>query len=64
MTKKKAIKAIKITLCVFLAIIMLISAVLFFPLTGKKHTEIWSADQKFDLEKIQTVKKREKILKY
>lgn len=29
----------------------------FFPLTGEKHTEIWSADQDFNIAKIQTVEK-------
>lgn len=64
MTKKeKLIKGIKITLCVFLAIIVFIAALLFFPLTGRKHIEVWSADQKFDLEKIQTLKKEREDFK-
>ncbi|MCC8023241.1 MAG: metallophosphoesterase, partial [Clostridiales bacterium] len=36
-----------------------ISGVMFFPLTGKKHVEIWSAGQIFDLAEIPTVEKRE-----
>ena len=64
MTKKaKIIKGIKIAVCVFLVIALAIAGVLFFPLTGEKHTEIWSADQQFDISKIQTVEKEREDFK-
>lgn len=34
-----------------------------FPLTGEKHTEIWSADQQFDIAKFRQLKRIEKTLK-
>lgn len=43
--KVKKIKGIKIAVCVFLVIALAIVGVLFFPLMGQKHTEVWSADQ-------------------
>ena len=56
MTKKaKVIKGIKTAVCILLVIAVVIVGVLFFPLTGEKHTEIWSADQQFDISEIQTV---------
>lgn len=58
MKKSKVIKGIKIAACVFSATAIVISGTLFFPLTGKKHTEIWSADQDFNIEKIETVEKK------
>lgn len=64
MTKKeKIIRKIKITVCVLLAAVLIIAGVLFFPLTGKKHTEVWSADQAFDIAKIQTVEKNREDFK-
>lgn len=58
MTKKeKTIKGVKITVCVILVIALAIVGVLFFPLMGEKHTEIWSSDQQFDISEIQTVEK-------
>ena len=58
MTKKeKTIKGVKITVCVILVIALAIVGVLFFPLMGEKHTEIWSADRQFDISEIQTVEK-------
>ncbi|MGN0539895.1 MAG: metallophosphoesterase [Candidatus Fimenecus sp.] len=58
MTKKeKVTKGFKITICVLLAAVILTAGILFFPLTGKKHTQIWSAGDTFDVAKIQTVSK-------
>lgn len=58
MTKKaKIMKGIKIAVCVILVIVLAVVGILFFPLTGEKHIEVWSADQKFDITKIQTVEK-------
>lgn len=58
MTKKsRIIKGITITISVLLVLVLAVVGVLFFPLTGEKHTEIWSADQDFDIAKIQTVEK-------
>ena len=31
---------------------------MFFPLMGKKHTEVWSAKQEFKLDQLQTVGKK------
>lgn len=39
------------------AAVLLVVGVLFFPLMGKKHVQIWSAGQEFDLSSIQTVEK-------
>lgn len=55
--KSKIIKGIKIAICIVLAAILVIAGVLFFPLTGEKHIEIWSADKEFDINAIQTVEK-------
>lgn len=55
--KSKIFKGIKIAVCVFLVIALAVVGVLFFPLTGEKHIEVWSADQEFDITKIQTVEK-------
>ena len=58
MTKKaKILRGIKITVCALLIAAVIIVALLFFPLTGKKHIEIWSKGQEFDISKIQTVQK-------
>lgn len=55
--KSKVIKGLKIALCIILAVVLVVLAVLFFPLKGKEHIEIWGADQQFDISKIQTVEK-------
>ena len=55
--KKKILKVIKTIICVVLVVALVIVGVLFFPLTGKKHTEIWSKSDSFDISKIQTVEK-------
>lgn len=55
--KNKIIKGLKITVCVILAVALIVLSVLFFPLKGKEHIEIWGADQQFDISKIQTVEK-------
>ena len=34
-----------------------VRGVLFFPLTGKKHVQVWSAGEAFDLSAVQTVEK-------
>ena len=57
MKKAKIIKGIKITACVLAAAAIVVVGVLFFPLTGEKHVEIWGAEQDFDLSAIQTVDK-------
>ncbi len=64
MTKKaKIIRGIKIAICVILALVLVIAGVLLFPLTGKKHIEIWSRDQAFDISKIETVAKEREDFK-
>ncbi|MGN0458643.1 MAG: metallophosphoesterase [Eubacterium sp.] len=64
MTKKKRIlKAIRICICILLTIILIVAGVLFFPLTGEKHTQIWSAGDEFDISKIQTVAKEREDFK-
>lgn len=55
--KAKVIKGIKITVCVVCIAVLLVAGILLFPLTGKKHTQIWSAGDTFDAQKIQTVSK-------
>lgn len=55
--KQKAIKGIKITICIFLAAVLIIAGVLFFPFTGKKHVEIWSLDKPYDIADTQVVEK-------
>lgn len=57
MAKKKGLKIFLIVLAVILAIVLIIAGVLFFPLLGKAHTEVWSTGQTFDLAKINTVEK-------
>lgn len=64
MTKKsKLIRTIKITAGILLLIIVAAAGILFFPLTGEKHTEIWSADQQFEIADIQTVEKNSEDFK-
>lgn len=41
MKKARVIKGIKIMVCVLLAIVISVAGILFFPLTGKKHVEVW-----------------------
>ncbi len=55
--KKKIMKTVFSVLAVILAVVIVIAAVLFFPLTGKKHVEVWSSGQEFDISTIQTVEK-------
>lgn len=55
--KAKVIKGLKTTMCVVCITVLLVASVLLFPLTGKKHTQIWSAGDTFDIQKIQTVSK-------
>lgn len=54
---KKVMNTIFSVLAVILTIVIIIAAVLFFPLTGEKHTQIWSAGDEFDISEIQTVSK-------
>lgn len=61
--KKKILKAIRICICILLALILIVAGVLFFPLTGEKHTQIWSAGDEFDISKIQTVAKEREDFK-
>ncbi|MGN1201944.1 MAG: metallophosphoesterase, partial [Eubacterium sp.] len=55
--KKKILRTIRICICVLLALILIIAGVLFFPLQGEQHTQIWSAGDEFDISKIQAVSK-------
>lgn len=55
--KKKWVKVLISVIAAVLAVVLIVAAVLFFPLTGKKHIEVWSAGQEFDLSTIQTVEK-------
>lgn len=55
--KKKRIKIMLSVLAVILAIVLVIAGILFFPLNGEKHIEVWGVSQKFDMNKIQTVEK-------
>lgn len=57
MKKKKVVKIVVSVIAAILAIVLVIAAVLFFPLMGKKHIEVWSAGQDFDLSSIQAVEK-------
>lgn len=57
MKKRKALKIIKKSICIFLVLSISVLTALFFPLNGEKHIEIWSADKQFDISKIQTVDK-------
>ncbi len=57
MTKTKVFKIIRNIILILLAIAIVIVAVLFFPLKGKEHIEIWSKSDKFDISKIETVEK-------
>lgn len=56
-SKSKVIKGMKIAVCVLLILALVIVGVLFFPLTGKKHVQVWSAGEAFDLSAVQTVEK-------
>lgn len=55
--KSNILKVLKIVICVLLIAAVLVVGILFFPLSGKKHVEIWSVDQRFDIAKIKTVEK-------
>ena len=56
-TKAKVLKIIRKIILILLAIAKVIVAVLFFPLKGKEHIEIWTKSDKFDISKIETVEK-------
>ena len=55
---KRWAKILLSVIAVILAAVLIIAVVLFFPLMGKKHVEIWSAGQDFDLSSIRTVEKK------
>lgn len=57
MRKSKVLRGVQIAVCVLLTAAAVVACVLFFPLTGKKHIEIWAASQPFELDGIQTVAK-------
>lgn len=57
MKKTKALKIVRNVILIFLAVLIVILGVLFFPLSGKKHIEIWSKSDEFDISKIETVSK-------
>ncbi len=67
MKKSKTRNILKILtniLAIFLAIAIIVVGILFFPLMGKKHIEIWSPKQTFDIQKIQTLEKYETTIRY
>lgn len=55
---KEIKKTIRNIIVILLVITVAVVGVLFFPLTGKKHTEVWGKSQNFDISKIQTVEKK------
>lgn len=55
--KKKILKTIFSIAAVILAVVIIIAGVLFFPLMGEKHTEVWAKSDEFDISTIQTVEK-------
>lgn len=57
MKKSKVVRGIVIAVCILAALAVVVAGILFFPLTGEENTETWSADQEFDLSRIQTVEK-------
>lgn len=57
MKKKKVLKIVVSVIAAILAVLLIIVAVLFFPLMGKKHVEVWSVGQTFDINTIETVEK-------
>lgn len=61
--KAKVVKGIKITVCVLLAAAVIVAGVLFFPLMGEKHVEVWGVGQPFELSQIQTVAKEREDFK-
>lgn len=54
---KKVMKIIFSVFAVILVMVIIIATVMFFPLTGEKHTQIWSTGDPFDIAEIQTVSK-------
>ncbi len=54
---KKALKIIVKIAAVILSVVLVIAAVLFFPLTGEEHLQIFAASDTFDISTIQTVEK-------
>lgn len=55
--KKKIFKIFIAVIAAVLAAVIIIATVLFFPLNGKKHIEVWGVSEKFDINSIQTVEK-------
>lgn len=55
--KKRWVRILLSVMAAILAVVLIVVLVLFFPLLGKKHIEVWSAGQEFDLSSIQTVEK-------
>lgn len=58
MIKHKAMKIFIVVVAAILALVLIVAGVLFFPLNGKRHVEIWSAEQAFDMSKIQKLEKQ------
>lgn len=56
--KRKPVKIAVSILSILLVCILTVAVVLFFPLMGKRHTEIWSKSQEFDIKSIQGVEKK------
>ena len=58
MAKKKGVRIFIIVLCVVLVLALITVGVLFFPLNGKKHIDVWGMTQDFNMsEDVQSVKK-------
>lgn len=55
--KAKTFKWIKATACIPAAAVILTAAILFFPLIGEKHVQVWSAGDEFDIASIRSVAK-------
>lgn len=53
--KRKVLKGVLIAVICIVVLVALAAILVFFPLKGEKHVEVWSADQEFDINKIQTV---------
>lgn len=58
MAKHKAVKILISVVAGLLALLIIVVAILFFPLNGKKHVQVWSAGDAFDIGKLQTVEKQ------
>lgn len=55
--RKKWVKVLISVIAAILAVLLVVVLVLFFPLMGKKHVEVWSAGQEFNMSALKTVEK-------